>query len=115
MQPPLSPFLATVPGAMVAAPGANPPAGAAADSDEVGGGASILASKNIPFSVIYPHLQTLTPRGTEIAAGIKTTTGKSYAGSETAKQKLPAFQPIKINEINDVIIWGVVTSVVHKV
>ena len=24
-------------------------------------------------------------------------------------------QPIKINEINDVIIWGVVTSVVHKV
>ena len=75
-------------------------AGAAADSDEVGGGTSILASKNIPFSVIYPHLQTLTPRGTEIAAGIKTTTGKSYAGSETAKQKLAAFQPIKINENN---------------
>ena len=25
------------------------------------------------------------------------------------------YKPIKINEINDVIIWGVVTSVVHKV
>ena len=33
-----------------------------ADSDAIAGGANMIASKNIPFSLIYPSTQMLTPR-----------------------------------------------------
>tara|TARA_A100001234_G_scaffold56269_2_gene48215 strand:+ start:459 stop:2033 length:1575 start_codon:yes stop_codon:yes gene_type:complete len=75
-------------------------ADSAADSDAIGGGANVLATKNIPFSLIYPNSATIVPRATSLGAGIKTTTGKSYAGSETAFQKSPSFNGIKLNQNN---------------
>jgi len=75
-------------------------ADSAADSDAIGGGSNILITKNIPFSILYPHAAVLQPRGTHVAAGVKTSTGKSFAGSETAFQKLSDFEPIKLNQNN---------------
>lgn len=75
-------------------------ADSAADSDAIGGGANVLATKNIPFSLIYPNSATIVPRGTSLGAGIKTTTGKSYAGSETSFQKSTSFNGIKLNQNN---------------
>ena len=42
----------------------------------------------------------MQPRGTHVAAGVKTSTGRSFAGSETAFQKLSDFEPIKLNQNN---------------
>ena len=75
-------------------------ADSAADSDAIGGGANVLATKNIPFSLIYPNSATIVPRATSLGAGIKTTTGKSYAGTETSFQKSPSFNGIKLNQNN---------------
>lgn len=75
-------------------------ADSAADSSVIGGGANVLGTKNIPYHLIYPHIQTLVPQNTRIYPGIKPTTGKSYAGSETAFQKQSNFTPIGLNENN---------------
>ena len=76
-------------------------ADSAADSDAIAGGASVLATKNIPYSVIYPITQTIIPRDTHLAAGIRTTTGKSFAGTETSFQKLSDYSAVKLNENNE--------------
>ncbi len=73
-------------------------AGATANASTTGGGNNITASKNIPYSVIYPHVQTLIPNGTELNGGIKTTTGKSFAGTETAFQKETNYAALILNE-----------------
>ena len=75
-------------------------ADSAADSDAISGGSSILADKNIPFSLIFPNAQNLQPKDTYIEAAIKATTAKSYAGSETAFQKQSTFKGVQINENN---------------
>lgn len=68
-----------------------------ADSDVIGGGSSVLATKNIPYTAIYPHLQTLLPVDTALASQFKGTTGKSFAGGETAFQKDVDYNIININ------------------
>tara|TARA_Y200000002_G_scaffold382478_1_gene399687 strand:- start:221 stop:1792 length:1572 start_codon:yes stop_codon:yes gene_type:complete len=75
-------------------------ADSAADSDATGGGLNILADRNLPFSLAYPNITTLNPKTTFIEAGMKATTGKSFAGSETAFQKASDFEAIKLNENN---------------
>ena len=75
-------------------------ADSSADSDAIAGGANVLTTKNIPFSLIYPSTQMLAPRNTFVAGSIKATTGKSFAGTETAFQKQSEFQTIKFNENN---------------
>jgi len=75
-------------------------AGGSADSDAIAGGANVLTTKNIPFSLIYPSTQMLAPRNTFVAGAIKATTGKSFAGNETSFQKQDEFQTIKFNENN---------------
>lgn len=75
-------------------------ADSSADSDAVSGGANVLTTKNIPYSLIYPSSQMLAPRNTFVAGSIKATTGKSFAGTETAFQKQSEFQTIKFNENN---------------
>ena len=75
-------------------------ADSAADSDALGGGANILADRNIPYSLAYPNMQLLKPKGTNVDAGMKATTGKSFAGSETAFQKSSTFEGIRINQNN---------------
>ena len=75
-------------------------ADSSADSDAIAGGANVLTTKNIPFSLIYPSTQMLAPRNTFVAGSIKATTGKSFAGTETSFQKQSEFQTIKFNENN---------------
>ena len=71
-------------------------ADSAADSDARGGGSLITSTKNIPYSTIFPNIQTLVPNNTSVGAEIKTTTGKSFAGTETAFQKSSNFKSLKI-------------------
>jgi len=73
-------------------------ADSAADSDARAGGSLITSTKNIPYSTIFPNIQTLVPSGTGLGATIKTTTGKSFAGSETAFQKSTDFKGLRILE-----------------
>ena len=75
-------------------------AGVDADSDAIGGGGAVLASKNIPYSVMLPHVQFIQPIDTNIFGAVKATTGKSFAGGETSFQKKTAFDAIKLNENN---------------
>jgi len=75
-------------------------ADSAADSDVIGGGSGVLSTKNIPFSVLYPHLQTLIPTQTTINGGAKATTARSFAGTETSYQKDASFQILKFNKNN---------------
>ena len=75
-------------------------AGAAADSDAIAGGANVLATKNIPYSIIYPHVTKVEPINTSIGASIQATTGKSFAGTETSFQKQTSFQSVNLNENN---------------
>ena len=72
----------------------------AADSDEVGGGAAILTTKNIPYSIVWPHISTLKPNGTNIFASYKGTTGKSFAGTETPYTVDNDYTSININKNN---------------
>jgi hypothetical protein len=75
-------------------------AGGTADSDVTGGGLTITSTKNIPYSIIYPHIQTLIPVGTSVNTGLKATTGKSFAGTETAFQKDTNYSAIKMHTNN---------------
>ena len=75
-------------------------ADSAADSDAIAGGSTVLATKNIPYSIIYPHVTKVEPVNTSLGAAIKATTGKSFAGTETSFQKQSSFQVVKLNENN---------------
>ena len=75
-------------------------ADSAADSDAVAGGSNALISKNLPYSLLYPHVSKLNPKSTFISAQVRATTGKSFAGSETPFQKQTEYQAIKFNENN---------------
>ena len=76
-------------------------ADSSADSDAVGGGLAVQSTKNILYSIAYPHLQTLQPINTVINSGIKATTSKSYAGGETAYQKETEFSNLTLNKNNE--------------
>ena len=73
-------------------------AGAAADSDDVSGGIDVKVTKNIPYSVYYKNTQALIPPQTSYYASMKKTTGKSFAGIETAYQKENNFFSAYSNE-----------------
>jgi len=75
-------------------------ASTAADSDEQGGGANILTTKNIPYSVMYPHMTMLKPVDTNVFASFKGTSGKSLAGTETPYTVDPDFSGINLNKNN---------------
>ena len=82
---------------------------AKADSDAISGGANVLATKNIPYSLIYPISQMLVPNNTFAAPAIKATTGRSFAGNETSFQKQTEFQTIKFNENNRLHVQRIIT------
>tara|TARA_B100000035_G_scaffold167437_2_gene142844 strand:+ start:107 stop:1681 length:1575 start_codon:yes stop_codon:yes gene_type:complete len=75
-------------------------AASSATDSAVAGGSLVKATKNIPFSLVYPHTATLQPKQTFLSAGIKATTARSYAGSETSFQKQTSFSDVKLNENN---------------
>ena len=47
------------------------------------GGNKILSTENIPFEIITPIIQNITPSGTNLSAQVRTVTGSSVDGSET--------------------------------
>lgn len=75
-------------------------ADSAADSDAIAGGASCLTTKNIPYSIIYPHTSLLQPKNTAAGGAIRATTGKSFAGTETSFQKQSSYQAVQFNQNN---------------
>ena len=58
-----------------------------ASSTISGGGANITITRNILMDTVVPYVETLSPPKTLISHSAKFTTGKSYAGSETAYDK----------------------------
>jgi hypothetical protein len=75
-------------------------ADSAADSDDVGGGTRVLATRNIPFEEAWPAIDIFQPGGTLFNATARFTTGKSLAGSETTMQKPQTFTNVLVNELN---------------
>ena len=66
-----------------------------ADSNERGGGFNIVATKNIPYSVLYTNLAILKPSETATDFAFRGTKGKSFAGSSTSLyDKETVFMPI---------------------
>ena len=50
------------------------------------GGSSILSTENIPFEIITPIVQNMTPEGSAITASVRTVTASSIDGSEPPYQ-----------------------------
>ena len=74
--------------------------GSNADSDEVGGGTLVNATKNIPYSIVWPNIGNLKPLGTDLFASYKGTGGKSLAGVETPYQLDTEFTNVSLNKNN---------------
>lgn len=62
-------------------------AGGTATGNAIGGGNSVKVTKNIPWSTYYSNAQLLVPPRTLYEAGIQSTGGKSFAGTETPYSK----------------------------
>jgi len=71
-----------------------------ADSDEIGGGDAILATNNIPYSLVWPSITMLKPQNTNVYSSFKGITGKSFAGSETAYTEETQYRPVQLNKNN---------------
>ena len=79
-------------------------ADSAATANVRGGGSTVKATKNISFDTLFPNIQTLVPRGTNIAPTVRTTRSKSYAeDADNSFQKDTDFRSIKLltNELFD--------------
>ena len=63
------------------------------------GGDKILSSENIPFEIIHPIVQNVTPQGSNITSQIRTVTGSSVDGSELSFVD-KGFESISINNDN---------------
>jgi hypothetical protein len=63
------------------------------------GGLNILSSENIPFEVVSPIIQNITPTGTNLNAQIRTVTGSSIDGSEVPYQD-KGFEEISLTSNN---------------
>ena len=63
------------------------------------GGDKILSSENIPFEIVHPIVQNVTPTGSNITSQIRTVTGSSIDGSELSFVD-QGFESITINSNN---------------
>ena len=63
------------------------------------GGMNVSATYNVPFELITPSIQTISPKFTTISASVRTITGQSIDGSETPYLD-KGFQPISLNGAN---------------
>tara|TARA_R100001594_G_scaffold11834_3_gene26531 strand:- start:134 stop:8512 length:8379 start_codon:yes stop_codon:yes gene_type:complete len=53
------------------------------DTSKSAGGINILSSENIPFEIVTPMIQNITPSSTNLTAQLRTVTGGSIDGTET--------------------------------
>jgi hypothetical protein len=73
-------------------------AAASADSDDIGGGLAVKVSKNIPYSNMFLNQQAILPEETTMDTGFKGTSGRSFAGTELAYEKVGSFELIETND-----------------
>ena len=69
------------------------------DRSQTAGGWDSFATQNIPFEIITPMIQNLTPEGTTINATVQTITGQSMSGVETPWVNFGT-ESVSINEVN---------------
>ena len=63
------------------------------------GGSEVKATYNVPFEIITPQIQTISPKMTAISASARTVSGQSINGSE-APYVDKGFQPISLGAQN---------------
>ena len=63
------------------------------------GGETIKATHNMPYEVMTPNIQNITPAGTNVQAEVRTITSRSISGNEPVYIN-KGFEPISINEPN---------------
>ena len=63
------------------------------------GGSDVSATYNVPFELITPSIQTISPKFTTISASVRTVSGQSIDGSETPYLD-KGFQPISLTNTN---------------
>jgi hypothetical protein len=77
------------------------------------GGETIKATQNMPYEILTPIVQTVTPEGTNVTATVRTVTGKSLSGNE-----LPfldnGFESIALNRPNYLTSPRIITSDVNS-
>ena len=64
-----------------------------------GGGKNLEVSQNIPFEVISPRVNAITPSGTNITARVKTTSGTSISGNEASFTD-QGYENVSLNKLN---------------
>jgi hypothetical protein len=64
-----------------------------------GGGKNLEVSQNIPFEVISPRVNSITPSGTNITTRIKTTSGTSISGNEASFTD-QGYENVSLNKLN---------------
>ena len=72
----------------------------AASSSQFVGGNNVLATRNIMYDIINPHIDILTVPSTNISAESKLTTGRSLAGTETRFIKANTYSTISLKRDN---------------
>ena len=63
------------------------------------GGSEVKATYNVPFEIITPDIQTISPKMTSLSASARTVSGQSIDGSE-APYEDKGFQPIALGAQN---------------
>ena len=63
------------------------------------GGSNVSATYNVPFELITPSVQTISPKFTTISSSVRTISGQSIDGTETPYLD-KGFQPITLNNSN---------------
>ena len=69
------------------------------DRTQTAGGWEAFATQNIPFEIVTPMVQNVTPEGTTIKSTIRTVTGQSIDGTETPWVNF-GVEPVTLNEAN---------------
>ena len=64
-----------------------------------GGGIGGKSTYNVPFEIIRPNINSITPNGTAIDASIRTVSGTSISGSEISFVD-KGFEPITLGRDN---------------
>jgi hypothetical protein len=78
------------------------------------GGSSINCSQNIPFEIVKPIVQTMTLRGTNINASMRTVSGSSIGGNEISFLD-QGFEQIDLNSSNYLPNTRVISSKVNEI
>lgn len=74
------------------------------------GGTTIVATQNLAYDVFHPIVQGFSVPGTEASWSVKTTTGRSLAGSETPYTVSSTWTPVRVNDNTGMVKPGVIAS-----